>query len=175
MTRSLSVFALVAVLAIAPATADASPAAGARPVGCNNCGGEKSAAGSLAMDRSTFLAVGAPVSIAFIAGDTFALVRNGKPNTTLAGIGFIAAFPVALWGIDMVSQNSGDKASWAVTVAATGMVAYGLWPLVDRFVLGHADDDESPIPKARAFHAGPTVVVGPNDAAGAGLGFSGRF
>lgn len=126
------------------------------------------------MGRTTFLALGGSISLAFVAGDAFELVRTGKPNATLGGLGLIAAFPLALWGADFVAQDKGDRASWAITIAASGMVAYGLWPVVDRYVLGH-EEDEAGAPKAHAFRAAPTVIVGPHETTGAGIGFTGRF
>ena len=174
MTRSVPVV-LLAAFAMA-ATADASPRVGALPATCTgNCSPVPKFIGASPADRATFLAIGGTVSIAFVAGDTVELVRTGKPNATLCGFGMIAEVPILLWGVNTVSQNSGDKASWTVTIAASGMVAYGLWPVVDRYVLGHNNDDEPAKARAHAFHAGPTVVVGPSDAAGAGIGFGGSF
>jgi hypothetical protein len=125
------------------------------------------------MDRSTYLALGASVTLSLTAGDTFELVRTGEANSTIRGFGLLAAFPIALWGTERVSQDPHDTASWAVTVASTGLVAYGLWPLVDRYVLGHADESDEQTPR-RSIHAGPTAIAGPRGT-GAGLGFAATF
>jgi hypothetical protein len=156
---------VIAVLA-APAVAIAAPPSGN--------GGNKSGAGTGSMDRSTYLALGASVTLTLTAGDAIELVRTGEPNSTIRGFGLLAAFPIALWGVDRVSQDPHDTASWAVTVASTGLVAYGLWPLVDRYVLGHADDESDQEKPRRSIHAGPTAIAGPRGT-GAGLGFAATF
>ena len=126
------------------------------------------------MDRSTFLTLGASVSVALATGDAFELVRTGKPNDTLRGVGLIAGFPIVLWGLDRVSQDHYDKASWAVTIASSALVAYSLWPLVDRYILGHKDDTDEEA-KARSTHVGPTAIVGPHGTANIGVGFVATF
>jgi hypothetical protein len=123
------------------------------------------------MDRSTFLALGTSVTLALAAGDTFEYVRTGEPNSTIRGVGLLAGVPLALWGTEHINQDHGDAASWAVTVASTGLVAYGLWPLVNQYVLGHNGDEEP----RRSIHAGPTAIAGPGGTSGAGLGVVAKF
>jgi hypothetical protein len=135
-------------------------------------GGDKPGAGKESMDRSTYLVLGASITLSLTAADAFELARTGEPNSTVLGVGLLAAFPIAMWGVDRVRQDPHDTASWALTVASTGLVAYGLWPLVDQFVLGHAGEND-PEPR-RSFHAGPTAIAGPRGT-GAGLGFTATF
>jgi hypothetical protein len=168
-----SILLVVAMLA-APALAVAAPPSGS--------GSAKPGDGSAPMDRSTFLVLGGSVTVALVAGDTFELVRTGKPNDTLRGVGLLASFPVMLWGTEHIGVDHRDTASWAVTVASTGLVAYGLWPVIDRFVLGHKDADDGdsdqtiPImPLRRTIHAGPTAIAGPHGSTGAGLGLVATF
>ena len=123
------------------------------------------------MDRSTYLVLGTSVTVGLAAADAFEIARTGKPNATISGFGMLAAVPIALWGTERINQDPHDAASWALTVASTGLVAYGLWPLVDRIVLGHSDDDNE---KPRRIHAGPTALAGPRST-GAGFGFAASF
>ena len=165
-----SILPIVAMIAT-PALAIAAPPSG------NGFG--KPGAGDATMDRTTFLAVGGSVTIALTAGDTFELVRTGKPNNTIRGFGVIAAFPVMLWGMEHIAQDHGDAASWAITVASTGLVAYGVLPVIDRFVLGYEMNDDSsnepalPMPQHR-IRAAPIAIAGPHST-GPGLGLVATF
>jgi hypothetical protein len=161
------------VLVAAPGVVAASPGSptGVRPAGCTTCSPDPhGSAGSIGMGRTAYLVAGGAISIGFAAGDAAWLMYTGKQNGTLAGLGLLAGVPLALWGADYVAHDKGDVAAWSVTAGASALVVWGLWPVVDIYVLGHGDDSGK-----RAFSVAPTMLIGPSETIGSGLGIHGRF